>query len=112
MNMDQLFRNLSAPNGKVDVVLDTDAYNEIDDQFAIGYMLKKTEKFNVRGICAAPFTNEKSSGPEDGMEKSYDEILKLLSLMETHSSSLAWRIPWTKEPGGLQSMGSQRVGHN
>ena len=32
--------------------------------------------------------------------------------MGTHSSILAWRIPWTEEPGGLQSMGSQRVGHN
>ena len=32
--------------------------------------------------------------------------------MATHSNILAWRIPWTKEPGGLQSMGSQRVGHN
>ena len=32
--------------------------------------------------------------------------------METHSSILAWRIPWTEEPGGLQSMESQRVGHN
>ena len=32
--------------------------------------------------------------------------------MATHSSILAWRIPWTEEPGGLQSMGSQRVGHN
>ena len=31
--------------------------------------------------------------------------------MATHSSILAWRIPWTDEPGGLQSMGSQRVGH-
>ena len=30
----------------------------------------------------------------------------------THSNILAWRIPWTEEPGGLQSMGSQRVGHN
>ena len=30
----------------------------------------------------------------------------------THSSILAWRIPWTEEPGGLQSMGSQRVEHN
>ena len=30
----------------------------------------------------------------------------------THSSILAWRIPWTEEPGGLQSIGSQRVGHN
>ena len=32
--------------------------------------------------------------------------------MATHSSILAWRIPWTEEPGGLQSMGSQRVGDN
>ena len=30
----------------------------------------------------------------------------------THSSILAWRVPWTEEPGGLQSVGSQRVGHN
>ena len=32
--------------------------------------------------------------------------------MATHSSVLAWRIPWTEEPGGLQSMGSPRVGHD
>ena len=32
--------------------------------------------------------------------------------LATHSSILAWRIPWTEEPGGLQSMGSQRVGYN
>ena len=33
-------------------------------------------------------------------------------LMATHSSTLAWKVPWMEEPGGLQSMGSQRVGHN
>ena len=32
--------------------------------------------------------------------------------MATHSGTLAWRIPWTEEPGGLQSVGSQRVGHD
>jgi len=32
--------------------------------------------------------------------------------MATHSSSLAWKIPWTEEPGGLPSMGSNRIGHN
>ena len=32
--------------------------------------------------------------------------------MATHSSILAWRIPWTEEPGGLKSMGSQRAGHD
>ena len=41
-------------------------------------------------------------GQEDSLEKE----------MATHSSILAWRIPWTEEPGGLQSMGSQRVGHD
>ena len=41
-------------------------------------------------------------GWEDPLEKG----------IETHSSILAWRIPWMEEPGGLQSMGSQRVGHD
>ena len=67
MTFDRKLMNLSSPKGKVDVILDTDAYNEIDDQFAIGYMLKKPERLNVVGICAAPFTNEKSTGPADGM---------------------------------------------
>ena len=44
----------------------------------------------------------RSLGWEDPLEKE----------MATHSSTLAWRIPRTEEPGGLQSMGSQRVGHN
>ena len=39
------------------------------------------------------------------------QIWSLEKGMATHSSTLAWRIPWTKEPGGLQSMGSQRIGH-
>ena len=43
-----------------------------------------------------------SLGQEDPLEKG----------MATHSSVLAWRIPWTEEPGGLQSMGSQRVRHD
>lgn len=81
MTIEQRIKNLTAPSGKIDVVLDTDAYNEIDDQFAIAYMLKATEKFNVKGICAAPFHNEKSDSYADGMNRSYDEIIKLLGLM-------------------------------
>ena len=41
-----------------------------------------------------------------------DIHLRLEKGMATHSSLLAWRIPWTEEPGGLQSAGSQRVGHD
>ena len=39
-------------------------------------------------------------------------MLSLEEGMATHSGTLGWRIPWTEEPGGLQSMGSHRVGHN
>ena len=65
---------------QIDVILDTDAYNEIDDQFAIAYLLGSEDKLRCRAICAAPFHNQKSEGPADGMEKSYHEILKVLSL--------------------------------
>ena len=75
-------KNLSVPQGMVDVVLDSDAYNEIDDQFAISYLLKSKEKLNTKAIYAAPFLNERSVSPADGMEKSYQEILKLLSLLK------------------------------
>ena len=51
----QLLKNLQTPDHPVDVVLDTDAYNEIDDQFAISYMLRSPERLNVKGLCAAPF---------------------------------------------------------
>lgn len=73
-------RNLDVPAGPVDVVLDTDTYNEIDDQFALAYMLRSPE-LRVQAIYAAPFFNENSSGPEDGMLRSYDEIFKVLELM-------------------------------
>ena len=77
-----LIKNLERPKSKVDVILDTDAYNEIDDQFAIAYMIANYEKLNVKAIFAAPFLNPRSSSPKDGMERSYDEILKVLSMIE------------------------------
>lgn len=64
----------------LDVVLDTDAYNEIDDQFAIAYLLRSAKRLNTKAIYAAPFYNTLSQGPADGMEKSYQEIFHILSL--------------------------------
>lgn len=81
MTDEQRIRNLSVPTGKIDVVLDTDAFNEIDDQFAIAYLLSAKEKLNTRALYAAPFHNHRSTGPADGMEKSYSEIQRLLDLM-------------------------------
>ena len=55
----------------------------------------------VKSLSAVWETRVQSLGREDPLEKE----------MATHSSILAWRIPWMEEPGRLQSLGSQRVGH-
>ena len=73
-------RMMETPQTTFDLVIDTDAYNEIDDQFAISYALRAQDRLHLLALCAAPFHNERSTGPADGMEKSYQEILKLLSL--------------------------------
>ena len=56
----------------------------------------------VKNLPAMWETQVQSLDQEDPLEKR----------MATHSSILAWRIPWTEEPSGLESMGSQRVGHD
>ena len=56
----------------------------------------------VKNLPAMQETQVQSLGSEDPLEKG----------ITTHSSILAWRIPWTEDPGGLHSMGSQRVGHD
>ena len=56
------------------------------------------------------------SKPQDSLPKVQPKYLPLSTLLEKemaiHSSTIAWKIPWTEGPGGLQSMGSQRVGHD
>ena len=56
----------------------------------------------VKNLPAIQETQVLSLGRENALERE----------MATDSSIIAWRIPWTEEPGGLQSMGSQRIGHN
>ncbi len=74
-------KNLTVPKGKIDVVLDTDAYNEVDDQFAIAYLLLSKERLNTKAIYAAPFLNKRVQTPKEGMEKSYREIVKITQMM-------------------------------
>ena len=57
---------------------------------------------NLPAVQEPPETRVPSLGEEDPLEEG----------MATHSSILAWRVPWTEEPSGLQSMGLQRVGRN
>ena len=66
------------------------------------YSLTSLMAHLVKNLPAMWETWVQSLGQEDPLEEG----------MVTHSSILAWRIPWTKESGGLQSVGSQRVGHD
>ena len=61
-------------------ILDTDTYNEIDDQFALAWSLL-TDRAELLSVNAAPFHNNRSAGPEDGMLRSYGEILNIMKLV-------------------------------
>ena len=69
---------------------------------AIIYRMASLVTQAVKNLPAVQETRVRSLGREDPLEKE----------MVIHSSILAWRVPWTEEPGGLQSMRSQRVGHD
>ncbi len=97
---DELIRKLDPPKGKVRMVLDTDTYNEVDDQFAMAYSLLSPEKLEVEAIYAAPFFNDRSTGPEDGMLKSYDEIVRLLGKMNVSSDGFVFQGSRSYLPNG------------
>ena len=68
----------------------------------IPYEMASLVAQTVKRLPTMRETRVQSLGREDPLEKE----------MTTHSSTLAWKIPWTEEPGRLQSMGSRRVGHD
>lgn len=93
---------LAPPGDQADVILDTDTYNEIDDQFALVYALL-SDNLDIQGVHAAPFHNLRSSGPADGMEKSYQEILRILEMLDCEDTVPALRgstryLPSASEP--------------
>lgn len=96
----ELVRRLTLPEGRLDIVLDTDTYNEVDDQFALAYALLSPERLNVQAVYAAPFHNSRSSGPADGMEKSYDEILRFLGKMNIPADGLVFKGSKSYLPDG------------
>lgn len=94
---------LRPPTGKARMVLDTDTYNEIDDQFALVHALLSPEQLAVEAVYAAPFFNSRSSGPADGMAKSYEEILRVLARLGVSPAGFAFRgsegyLPGPGEP--------------
>ena len=77
-----LVKRLQRPEHPVDVVLDTDTYNEIDDQYALAYLILNDDKLKLQAIYAAPFCNSRADDPKTGMERSYEEIKNVLQLMD------------------------------
>lgn len=82
---------LDAPQGRVRAVLDTDTYNEIDDQFALIQMLLSPDRIALEAIYAAPFKNARAETPAIGMELSHDEILRLLDRMDRDAAGFVFR---------------------
>ena len=82
---------LQPRQGRVRVVIDTDTFNEVDDQFALVYALQPGDRLAVEAIYAAPFTNERAASPAEGMEQSYQEILRLFSLMQRPHDAMVHR---------------------
>lgn len=76
--MDELQRikNLQTPDREIDVVLDTDAYNEIDDQYAIAYLLRSKPKLHTRALYAAPFFNHHS----EALRTEWKKAIRKLSI--------------------------------
>ena len=73
------------------IILDTDAYNEIDDQFTIAYAMRSPESIELLSINAAPFLNSRSTDAGDGMEKSYREIFNIMHLTDPTANLPVYR---------------------
>lgn len=75
-NWQELYEFIS--NYKINVILDTDTYNECDDQFALSYLIKSKEHFNIEAITIAPYSHKtRNVSVEEGQNLSYNEVLKI-----------------------------------
>lgn len=87
----QRITRLEPPQKPVRIVIDTDTYNEVDDQFAVVYALRSPDRMTVEALYAAPFFNNRSDNPADGMERSYAEILNLLDKIGHPADGFVYR---------------------
>ncbi len=73
--------NKTKDNQKVNVILDTDTFNECDDQFALSYLLKSQDKLDINAITIAPYHHDNNISIQEGVNKSYDEVIKICNLL-------------------------------
>ena len=79
-------------NKKINVILDTDTYNECDDQFALSYLIKSKNIFNIEAITVAPFSHLSNNvSIEEGQYLSYKEILKICNWLNFDCNSKVFK---------------------
>lgn len=88
--MQNIFSDIKG-NSVKNIILDTDTYNEIDDQFALAYAMLSPERIKLLSVNAAPFLNSRAKDPGEGMLKSYYEIERIMKLVDPNAS-----IPYYK----------------
>ncbi len=102
---EERMKRLAPPKGKIHAVIDSDTYNEVDDQFAIAYALLSPEKLQIDAIYAAPFSSDffarqmntdsvaipMTGDMKEGLELSYQEILKLMKLLGKNPEGRVFR---------------------
>lgn len=77
---------------KINIILDTDTYNECDDQFALSYLIKSKDLFNIEAITVAPYSHiEKGVKVIDGQELSYNEILKICNWLDFEANNKVFK---------------------
>ncbi len=83
--------NKKEDNQKVNIILDTDIYNECDDQFALSYLLKSQDKFNIEAITIAPYHHDNNISIEEGTDKSYNEVIKICSWLNFNCTNKVFK---------------------
>ena len=77
---------------KINIILDTDTYNECDDQFALSYLIKSKDLFNIEAITVVPYSHiEKGVKVIDGQELSYNEILKICNWLDFEANNKVFK---------------------
>ena len=86
----EIYNKLS--HKKINVILDTDTYNECDDQFALAYLIKSQDMFNIEAITVAPYSHTKRDVKvKDGQELSYNEILKICNWLNFDTNNKVFK---------------------
>ena len=89
-NWEEIYNYIT--NKKINVILDTDTYNECDDQFALSYLIKNQDKFNIDAITVAPYSRKtRNVSVLEGQELSYNEILKICNWLNFDTTNIVFK---------------------